>query len=282
MDSCSRTSCHLSLRLARRPPSRSTMCRAPRAVTSSSAFSPPSCTSSISSRATSAPSTRCWSSFLSSATAEWMADVHEWESTVEGHLPIRALRETLALDDSVVLLLFAIGLIEEDPRFGFVIECAQPVSPQQHRPTLGLLMAWWREASDTNVARSGVRTLLDNGLLQVLNADAPRLQWVFQSPPAVWDALRGEMAASPAPWLRFVPPSELTPLSGIVLPDGVRRAVDSIPALLRSGDMRGVIVRGPRNNGRGTVVRSIARSLGRGVLTLRGPIKPDDERWPLI
>ncbi len=217
-----------------------------------------------------------------SARAEWMADVHEWESTVEGHLPIRALRETLALDDSVVLLLFAIGLIEEDPRFGFVIECAQPVSPQQHRPTLGLLMAWWREASDTNVARSGVRTLLDNGLLQVLNADAPRLQWVFQSPPAVWDALRGEMAASPAPWLRFVPPSELTPLSGIVLPDGVRRAVDSIPALLRSGDMRGVIVRGPRNNGRGTVVRSIARSLGRGVLTLRGPIKPDDERWPLI
>jgi hypothetical protein len=213
---------------------------------------------------------------------DWLRAVRAWECSVEGHLPIRALRDTLALEDATILLLFTIGLIEEDPRFGFVIECAQPVSPQQHRPTLGLLMAWWRDAAETNLARSGVRTLLDNGLLQVLNADAPRLQWVFQSPPAVWDALRGEMVSAPAPWLRFIALSELPSVAEIVLSDAVRRSVESVPALLRLQQMRGVIVRGPQHNGRRTIVRSIARSLSRGVLELRGPIKPEDDRWPLV
>ena len=119
---------------------------------------------------------------------EWLAAIREWESGTAIHLPVRALRDALGLDDRALTLFFAIGLIEEDPRFGFVIECAQPVSPQQHRPTLGLLTSWWREAANV---RESMRLLLDNGLVQVINAEAPRLQWVFQSPPAVWDAARG-------------------------------------------------------------------------------------------
>jgi len=90
------------------------------------------------------------------------------------------------------------------------------------------------------------------------------------------------MTPAPAPWLRFLAPADLTPLEALVLPDSVRRAVESVPALLHAGEMRGVIVRGPQHNGRRTVVRSIAKALGRGVLELRGPIKSDDERWPLI
>ncbi len=220
---------------------------------------------------------------VSAATPRrWISTIHEWEANVAEHLPVRALRETLALDDSVIVLLFAIGLIEEDPRFGFLIECAQPVSPQQHRPTLGLLVSWWREAPDPNVVRSGVRTLLDNGLLQVLNADAPRLQWVFQSPPAVWDALRGQMNAVPVPWLRFVEQPELTPLDAIVLPEALRKAVEAVPALFASGEVRGIIIRGPQHNGRHTVARAIAKATGRGVLELHGPLKSDDERWPLV
>src|SRR6266496_2745075 len=41
----------------------------------------------------------------------------EWERGIKTHLPLRALRETLALDEVSITLLFAIGLIEEDPRF---------------------------------------------------------------------------------------------------------------------------------------------------------------------
>lgn len=209
------------------------------------------------------------------------ANMREWERGIKGHLPIRALREALALDDRAVMLLFGIGLIEEDPRFGFLIECAQPTPAQQHRPTLGLLTSWWRD-DDGPPVRELIRVLLDNGLIQVLNADAPRLQWVFQSPPAVWDALRGEMPPMPAPWLLFTPAHELPSRDELIVNDTLRRAVDTVPALIASGDVKSLIVRGPLHNGRRTIVRSIARVLGRGVLELRGPLRPDDERWPLL
>jgi hypothetical protein len=215
------------------------------------------------------------------ATEEWIGAVRRWESGAGAHLPLRALREALGLDDGAMTLLFAIGLIEEDPRFGFVIECAQPVSPGQHRPTLGLLTAWWRDDGAVAHVRDRVRALLDSGLIQGVNPEAPRLQWVFQSPPAVWDALRGEMRSSPAPWLRFTPADEMPSPDELVVAEPLRRAIETVPSLLRAGDARAVIVRGPRANGRRTLVRAVAGELGRGVLELRGPLRADDERWTL-
>jgi hypothetical protein len=214
-------------------------------------------------------------------TEEWTDSLRRWELGIHTHLPLRALRDALGLDDQAVTLLFAISLIEEDPRFGFVIDCAQPVSQGQHRPTLGLLTAWWRDADAVTHVRERVRTLLDSGLIQVINGEAPRLQWVFQSPPAVWDALRGEMRSSPAPWLRFTPLRELPAVADLVVAEPLRRAIETVPSLLRSGDARAVIVRGPQHNGRRTMVRAIAGELGRGVLELRGPLRADDERWAL-
>ncbi|HYI13089.1 MAG TPA: ATP-binding protein [Thermoanaerobaculia bacterium] len=211
--------------------------------------------------------------------AGWLAAIREWEAQTAAHLPIRALRDALGLDDRAVTLFFAIGLIEEDPRFGFVIECAQPVSPQQHRPTLGLLTSWWREAANV---RESIRLLLDNGLVQVINADAPRLQWVFQSPPAVWDAVRGEMPPMPAPWLTFTPRSELPSLEDLILSPDLRRAASAIPALIDAGEVKALIVRGPQHNGRRSIVRAIAAARDRGVLELRGPVKLDSDRWPLV
>lgn len=211
------------------------------------------------------------------SAAEWLSHVRHWEADARQHLPVRALRDALALDDHAVTLFFAIGLIEEDPRFGFVIECAQPVSPGQHRPTLGLLTAWWRDAANV---REAVRLLLDHGLVQVINADAPRLQWVFQSPPAVWDAIRGEMPPLPLPWLTYTPREELPSLDDLVLADDVRRAAASIPALIDAGEACALIVRGPRHNGRRSIVRAIASARGCGVLELRGPVRA--EGWPLV
>src|SRR5438105_4708250 len=58
---------------------------------------------------------------IANVTAEgaletWFASVREWERDVSMHLPLRALRDAAALDDDALTLLFAIGLIEEDPR----------------------------------------------------------------------------------------------------------------------------------------------------------------------
>jgi hypothetical protein len=212
------------------------------------------------------------------SAAESLAAIREWESHRDQHLPVRALRDALGLDDRAVALFFAIGLIEEDPRFGFVIECAQPVSPGQHRPTLGLLTSWWRDAANV---RDSIRLLLDNGLVQVINADAPRLQWVFQSPPAVWDAVRGEMGPLPAPWLTFTPPEELPSLDDLVLADDVRRAAAAVPALVDAGEVRALIVRGPQHNGRRSIARAIAGARHRGVLEMRGPLRVEGG-WPLV
>src|SRR5207244_3091079 len=42
------------------------------------------------------------------ATTQWLALIRGWEAGVSGHLPLRALRETLRLDDSTLTLLLAI------------------------------------------------------------------------------------------------------------------------------------------------------------------------------
>jgi hypothetical protein len=216
------------------------------------------------------------------SAAEWLTQVREWEERVDAHLPIRALREALGLDDHGVTLLLGIGLIEEDPRFGFVIECAQPVPAQQHRPTLGLLTAWWREEGGGVPVRERIRVLLDNGLIQVVNAEAPRLQWVFQTLPAVWDALRGEMQAAPVPGLTFRPADDAPRLGGLVSEPASHKAVAAIPALVSGGEVKAFIVRGPQHNGRRTAARAIAAELGRGVLELHGPARANEERWPLV
>jgi hypothetical protein len=47
------------------------------------------------------------------ATEQWIDTLRRWELSVQAHLPLRALRDVLDLDDGAVTLLFAIGLIEE-------------------------------------------------------------------------------------------------------------------------------------------------------------------------
>jgi ATPase family protein associated with various cellular activities (AAA) len=216
------------------------------------------------------------------ACANWFDAIREWEQHVPAHLPIRALRNDVALDDDALTMLFAIGLIEEDPRFGFVIECAQPVSPGQHRLTLGLLTAWWRDDDGVGSVRDRIRRLLDSGLIQVLNADAPRLQWTFQTPHAIWDAIRGELQSNPTPSIRYRPADELPSLDGVIANDELLLTLRNLPEILRTGPVRTIILRGAQHNGRRTIASAIAAALGRGVLELRGGWRPDDERWPLV
>jgi hypothetical protein len=54
------------------------------------------------------------------------------------------------------------------------------------------------------------------------------------------------------------------------------------PALLASGELQALIVRGPSHNGRRTLVGSMARLLDRGVLEIEDLHQADDPRWTLI
>src|SRR5439155_24311109 len=88
--------------------------------------------------------------------AWWCDSLHEWEDKVPGHLPLRALREVSGLGHTAMTLLLSIGLIEEDGRFGLLFEAMQG-TPGQHRPTLGLLYASWREPADNSEVRVTLR-----------------------------------------------------------------------------------------------------------------------------
>jgi hypothetical protein len=89
-------------------------------------------------------------------------------------------------------------------------------------------------------------------------------------------------ADEPAPGLFYTPVERLPDASALIAAPAVTRALERVPALIAANECDAIVVRGPRHNGRGTVVGALARSVGRGVLTARGPLRPDDPRWRVL
>src|SRR5207244_10291106 len=77
-------------------------------------------------------------------------------------------------------------------------------------------------------------------------------------------------------------PTQLAEQNKLILPDRIREQLNALPALLASDEAQAVIVRGPRRNGRRTVLGAVASMLGRGVLEIKGLNTADDERWKLV
>ena len=186
----------------------------------------------------------------------------------------------LGLDEGASTLLMVTGLIEEDARFGPLFEALQN-APGQHRPTVALLTALWRDEDDCIAVRAHLRRLMDLGLIQPVNPEASRLEWAIEPMPILWDALRGEKPARIANWGVYRPLEELTEAGDLVIDADVRRTLDSLPRLLETGEVQCVIVRGPRHNGRRTVMGALARGLGLGTLEVQTPAKGAEERLRL-
>ncbi len=211
----------------------------------------------------------------------WEAALREWEAGVAGHLPLRALRAAAGLEHADLTLLVGVGLVEEDTSFGALVEMMQSM-PGQHRPTVGLLNAWWSPADGHTAVQASIRHLHDLGLLEIVNPDAPRVEWALQVPRLLWDALTGMQHAQVAPWARYRPPAELIVLDDLIVPDPIRQRLELLPALLAAGEAQALVVRGPHHNGRRTLLGAVARALGRGVLEIDGLSQPDDLRWRLV
>lgn len=203
-----------------------------------------------------------------------------WEAEATGHLPLRAVRAAGGLDHHDLTLLVAAGLVDEDARFGQLFAALQGTH-QLQRPTLGLLGEWWSEQPDGGEGRARVRRLHALGLVEVANPDGPRSEWALHVPGPLWDALRGEVEEAPTPWARHHSREQLMRDGPVLLPEEIGQWLDPLPRLLRAGEVQAVVVRGPRHNGRRTLLRALARALGRGTLELEAPGRPDDERWRL-
>jgi len=195
-------------------------------------------------------------------TAGWESAWFDWEATAREHLPLRALREETGLGHTSLVLLFSLGLPDEDARFGLVFEHLQGV-PGQLRPTLGLATTWWRGDEDPDDAKVALRRLVDLGLVNAPNPAAPRGEWTLQLPPVIWDALAGRMPEGTQTWLRLHACSALPTLADLILADEPRRVVEAIPGLLGTGDGDAVVVRGPHHNGRRAVASAIWTSSNR-------------------
>ena len=215
---------------------------------------------------------------ISEAAQWWQDALREWEDALDDHLPLRALREAAQLDQAALTQLITVGLIEEDPRFGVLFDTLQGAHGYQ-RPTIGLLGAWHNGAHDT---RSGLRSLQQLGLIHIINPDAPRLDQALQVPAPIWDALRGEPSTAIAPWAHYRAPDQLMRRDDLILPAALRDTLQTLPALLNSSEVQTVVVRGPRHNGRHTLLGAVARESGRGLLEIDQARQLDADRWRLI
>ena len=209
--------------------------------------------------------------------ATWSAELARWEEDATMRLPLREL----GAGSLPLALFFTAGLADEDARFGGIWEAAQGVAGA-HRPTLGLLTGWWAEPAQRGNVRAALRGLLDLGLLEAVNPEAPRGEWALQPPPLLWDAARGDLTGAVADWAEHRPPSELASSDELIVPGAIRKAVDALPELLNGGETRALVVRGPNASGRRTAIGAVARATGRGVLELTGLDLPGDPRWRIV
>lgn len=215
------------------------------------------------------------------ANSLWRDSLRAWEEHTAVHLPLRALGEEAGLDYEALTMLMAIGVLEDEPRFGQLFDAMQGGTGQR-RPTVGLLTGWWSDMLPDTTVRAVIRRLLDLGLVTVVNPEAPRAEWALQFPVVFWDALRGDVHEAPLPWVSYQPMHKLVLVRDLILSDDVRKIAAAVPALLSSGDVRVLLVRGPRNNGRSTLLGGMAAALELGMLTVTGLSGKGDERWQLI
>jgi hypothetical protein len=212
------------------------------------------------------------------ASETWLSAIRDWEKNFSGHLPLRALSEECGLNSSALLMVLLAGLPEEDSRFGYVFEAAHGVDGQPAL-TIALLQAWFGGAE---LGRGKLRRLQELGLLRAATAGSSTGSGGVQVPPVLWDVMHAELAERPTDWAAWRKCEELPDFETLILPEATKQKFRSLSKLMTKKNISCVVVRGPRHNGRGTLLGAIAREMGRGLLEFRGPIKAEDDRWKHI
>jgi hypothetical protein len=207
-------------------------------------------------------------------TAWWERRLADHEVGPGDRLPLVRLSQAAALDRPAVLLLVTIGLVDDDARFGAFFSRLQG-TPDNTRPTAGLLAGFFGEPDDSGAVRTRLARLRALALVEVVNPAAPRSEWALAVPGPVSEALRGE---APSAGARHAPLAELHADEPMVLPAHLGDAPARFAALLACGEARALVVRGPEHNGRRTFVRAVARALGRGILELPAAPREDGAR----
>jgi len=200
------------------------------------------------------------------ATGWWREQIEAWERGCAGHLPLRALADQAALPFASRLAFMAIGLVEEDSRFGTLLaELQEPLA--HRRPTLELAGQMMMDSALVGESDPWTvcRPLLAAGLVEVQNRPAPRSEWLLRVPPLLWDAVRGQVEERPAPWCRLHEAESFPAVDELLLPAELLAKLAKIPALLADGRARVLVLRGAPGADALRVAGAVARALGRGL-----------------
>ena len=206
-----------------------------------------------------------------------------WEQASADWLPLRALREDAGMSSDALVCWVLAGIVEEDARFAALFSALQ--QPLGHRrPTLGLIELATRAGRDAGAheAWAHCHPMLESGLLEALNRDAPRSEWVLRVPPAIWNAVCGHSPEQPLPATHYHAPSEFQPIADLILPDHQQQQIVALVPLLRSRGTRALAVRGTAGSERLELVGSLASALGLGLLELDASTAIKDDLRKLI
>ncbi|WP_321415751.1 AAA family ATPase [uncultured Desulfobacter sp.] len=213
------------------------------------------------------------------ATGWWRRQLELWEAQASSHLPLRALIQKGSIGFASCLAFMVTGLVEEDSRFGTLFaELQEPLN--QRRPTLEMVgqMMMDEAVAGQMDPWSICRSLLDMGLVEAPNRQAPRSEWVLKVPSLLWDAVRGQVSGSPAPWCRYHAEQSLGDLPGLIADTRTREHLEKIPGLIRTGMAQMVIIRAMQGAHSIEVMGTIARSLGFGLLNIDGSGLGEDQQ----
>jgi len=201
----------------------------------------------------------------------WSRSITAWEKTCDVNLPIKLLKNCSSLSLDGRLAFIATGLVEEDSRFGTVFaELQAPLN--QRRPTLefiGQMILSGQEANVNYDAWSLCRSLVDMNLVEVLNDQAPRSEWLVRVPSQLWDAARGEVNERPADWCHFYYLNQFPDIGELIFPDDVLERFRSIPQLISQSKVNQLVLRSGLGGDTIEVMGALAKSIGLNLIVVK-------------
>lgn len=201
------------------------------------------------------------SSSWQQVSSGWFDAIRAWERTADRSLPFSSLSQQEGQSFDSTLAFAIVGLIEEDSRFGTVFaELQAPLV--ERRPSvelIGRLLA----THDGESPRDGwaiCRPLISDGLIEVMNPQAPRSEWTLRVPSELWDAARGEVERHSAPAFKFYPWQSFPAIDELIHPPELIAHLSNVPALMASSQIDSLVLRADAGTDTLEVIGAIARS----------------------
>jgi hypothetical protein len=217
------------------------------------------------------------------ASKWWEREIEAWEEKGKERLPLKALTDLGIIGLSERIALMVVGIVEEDSRFGTLFaKLQEPL--HSRRVCLELVGQMMKNGTSENDRDPWAicKPLLSSGLVQVLNENSPRSEWILRVPSVLWDAIRGRFEPDPVSWWRYHPPEHFRLIDDLILPGEVVAQIREIPPLVESGEIGAVILRGSPGSERCDVMGAVARELGFGIIKMEGSAPEVKTNWKLI